>query len=101
MRHEVRHTAQALLDEHAYWMDQSIVCLYFQSQQQSYMVNAHNRNNPDSPIVIDKHGQWTEGPQVDEHDEADPHESETSDYERARLSRVEQNNRMLSQLGLQ
>ena len=40
------------------WM--LMCCLYFQKQQQPYMVNRHNAQNPSSPIVIDKAcaGQW-------------------------------------------
>ena len=65
-RTEDAHEADQLLEEHAAWIDQSIVCFYFQNQQQSYMVNRHNAQNPSSPIVIDKAGQWVENPPTPE-----------------------------------
>ena len=44
------------------YIDQFISCLYFQKQQQSYVVNHHNARttNPDERVVIDENGQWDE-----------------------------------------
>ena len=101
-RTEDAHEAEKLLEEHAAWIDQSIVCLYFQNQQQSYMVNRHNAQNPSSPIVIDKAGQWVENPPTPEDvsdEEADPHDN-LSAYELERRERIERHDAELRRLDL-
>ena len=58
------------------WM--LMCCLYFQNQQQSYMVNRHNAQNPSSPIVIDNARQWVKNlptPEDVSNEEADPHDN--------------------------
>lgn len=97
-RDDDKAEAADLLDRHASWMDQSIMCLYFQSQQQSYMVNSYNKQNPDSPVVLDEEGHWDEHHHGDD-DASDPHD-DLSEYELARASTIERNNEMLRGLGL-
>ena len=100
--------AQQMVDNHAAWMDQSIVCLYFQSQQQSYMVNKHNRENPQATVHIDKDGAWQEAPPCQQTDSTadecsdgddDPHE-DLCEYEIARRTRIGENEAVLSSLGI-
>merc|ERR1712025_1392784 len=88
-------------------MDQHIVCLYFQSQQQSYMVNRHNRDNPANHVNIDEIGAWQEAPtddsqngndSGDESDE-DPHEN-LCEYEVARRNRIRNNEAMIASLNI-
>ena len=62
------------------WMDQSLMAMYYQSQQQSYMVNKFNKENPDCPVVLDDNGQWLEaapyGGEANASDDSDdPHMS--------------------------
>ena len=100
--------AEEMLSKNAEWIDQSIVAMYFQSQQQSYMVNKHNKQNPETPVNIDEDGAWQEAPickpQSNEptlsdgvSDGEDPHE-ELCEYEIARRTRICQNEAMLASL---
>ena len=102
--------AQQMINDHAGWIDQSIVCLYFQSQQQSYMVNKHNRENPHAPVHIDENGAWQEARTHQQTDSTeagdrcgdesdDPHEG-LCEYEIARHNRIRENEAMLASLGL-
>ena len=86
-------------------MDQSIMCLYFQSQQQSYLVNRHNRQHPQDRVEIDDSGQWQDRPVCQDSDsegseECDPHNTGLSEYERQRQQRVRRNDAMVDALGL-
>ena len=99
--------AQQMYDNNTDWIDQSIIALYFQSQQQSYMVNKHNRDNPESAVHIDATGEWQEAPIYNEDsdkqtlsdDPPDPHEG-LCEYEIERLSRMRQNAAMVASLGI-
>ena len=92
---EERRAQAADMHRNADWMDQSIICLYYQSQQQSYMVNRYNKANPDTPIVLDESGQWQEAPvyveePAGEEADEDPHEH-LSQYEIERRNRIQNN----------
>ena len=66
------------------------------------MVNRHNAQNPSSPIVIDKAGQWAENPPTPEDvsdEEADPHDN-LSAYELERRERIERHDAELRRLDL-
>ena len=95
--------ANDLLRAHGGWMDQCIVCLYFQSQQQSYMVNSYN-NSHDDTVHIDQQGRWAEEHDAnaenrpEEEDPCDPHDM--SEYELERESRIRRHNTVLQDLGL-
>ena len=100
--------AEEMLSKNAEWIDQSIVAMYFQSQQQSYMVNKHNRENPESAVHIDATGAWQEAP-VDNKDSdeentsdevADPHEG-LCEYEIERLNRMRENAALAASLEIQ
>jgi hypothetical protein len=91
--------AQQMYDANTRWIDQSIICLYFQSQQQSYMVNKHNREHPESAVQTDPTGDWQEAPIYNENDPDDPHEG-LCEYEIERLSRVRENAAMIASLGI-
>ena len=92
--------AKEIINDNADWIDQSIVCMYFQSQQQSYMVNRYNRENPDAPVNIDGNGAWQEAPthKADVSDD-DPHEG-LCEYEMARRTRIHENEVMLASLNI-
>ena len=92
-------------------LDQFLSCLYFQKQQQAYVANAHNRRNPDDPVVIDANGQWEESahssaPPASDSDLEDDAEhahgpsGNLSEYELERLRRIREHSAFLQQLGL-
>lgn len=106
---ELRKQAEQMLHDHARWIDQSIQCHYYQSQQQSYMVNRHNRDNPETPIDIDENGAWQEAPRASASEshtrsesgsDSDPHEEMLSEYEIARLARIRENQARMAALGV-
>ena len=80
-------------------MDQSIVCLYFQNQQQSYMVNKHHKENPHGSLLISNNDSWTAKAGQDSPCEPDLHEN-LSEYELSRQARVQRNEEVLRDLGI-
>ena len=77
------------------------------SQQQSYMVNKYNKENPESAIHIDRTGEWQEAPTYNEDstkesmpdNPVDPHEG-LCKYEIQRLNRVRENASVVASLGI-
>ena len=108
MRANILAKAQQMYDDNADWIDEATIALYFQSQQQSYMVNKHNRENPESAVHIDATGAWQEAPiynkdSDEEHtsgEVADPHEG-LCEYEIERLNRMRENAALAASLGIQ
>ena len=93
--------------------------MYFQSQQEGYLINSYNKKNPDCPIskterakyreVFDKYTSIEQENELCDNDidvrEEDDHHGddcsrEISTYELDRLSNIARNKKMLRQLGL-
>ena len=101
--HPVHGRTAQQMHANAHWMDQSIMAMYYQSQQQSYMVNKFNKENPDNPHNprLDENGQWLEAPPYapseasDSEDSDDPH---LCPYEIERHIRIKRNEAEATQM---
>ena len=81
-------------------LDQQIVCLYFQSQQKSYLVNRYNRAHPNNQVEQEEQQQQQ---QQEDDDDADPlHDADDalSEYEKERRRNIARNLAFLEALGI-